>query len=277
MEAVDHLVSGKSFEIWECSKCNLRFTQQVPGPEQIGKYYKSEQYVSHSETQKGIINRLYHYVRSLTLADKRRLILSTTQLDKGGLLDIGSGTGAFVHYMKTNGWSITGLEPDESARLNARQLHQVDLDTPEKFFSFPDESFDAITMWHVLEHVHTLHEYMDQLKKLIRPTGKIFIAVPNYLSFDASFYKNNWAAYDVPRHLYHFSESSMFELLERHGLKLSATRPMWYDSFYISMLSEKYISGKGNLARSIGIGFLSNLMAFVDKERCSSLTYVITK
>ncbi|HLK28432.1 MAG TPA: class I SAM-dependent methyltransferase [Puia sp.] len=223
------------------------------------------------------MNRLYHFVRKLTLADKRRLILSVTRLENGKLLDIGAGTGAFVDHMQSNGWQTIGLEPDEAARKNAKELHKVNLLPPEAFSRFPADSFDVVTMWHVLEHVHNLHDYIEQLKNIIKPDGRIFIAVPNYECYDASFYKNFWAAYDVPRHLYHFSEEAMFQLLKKHGLKLHATRPMWYDSFYISLLSEKYKMQKRNSIRGIFIGLISNLKAFVDKEKCSSLIYIIGK
>ena len=277
LAVTDFLVSAKEFEIWECGRCTLRFTQNVPDANSIGQYYQSDNYISHSETSKGLINSLYHFVRKLTLADKRRLILSVTQMDNGKILDIGAGTGAFINHMESNGWLATGLEPDEAARQNAQELYKVNLLTPDTFFQFPADSFDVITMWHVLEHVHDLHEYIEQLKKILKPNGRIFIAVPNYTSYDASFYKGFWAAYDVPRHLYHFSPEAVFQLLNKHNLQLHATRGMWYDSFYISMLSEKYKKKKKNLIRSFFVGFLSNLKAFVDKERCSSLIYIIGK
>jgi len=277
LTATDYLVSEKQFEIWQCENCTLRFTQNAPDAQSISQYYKSENYISHSATSKGLINSLYHFVRKITLADKRRLILSVMQMENGKILDIGAGTGAFVHYMQSNGWRATGLEPDEAARQNALTLNEVNLLTPDAFYQFPPDSFDVITMWHVLEHVHDLHDYMEQLKKILKPGGRIFIAVPNYTSYDASFYKNFWAAYDVPRHLYHFSPEAMFRLLGVHNLLLHATRVMWYDSFYISLLSEKYKKQKRNLVRGFFIAFISNLKAFVDKDKCSSLIYIIGK
>jgi 2-polyprenyl-3-methyl-5-hydroxy-6-metoxy-1,4-benzoquinol methylase len=277
LSATDHLVSGKDFEIWECESCTFRFTQNIPDAASIGKYYQSDNYISHSETSKGIVNRLYHFVRGLTLADKRRLILSVTQLENGKLLDIGAGTGAFVHHMQANGWQTIGLEPDEAARKNAKELNNVNLLPSEAFMRFQSDTFDVVTMWHVLEHVHDLHHYIEQLKNIIKPGGRIFIAVPNYECYDASFYKSDWAAYDVPRHLYHFSEEAMYKLLEKHNLKLHATRPMWYDSFYISLLSEKYKKHKRNSIRGIFVGLISNIKAFINKEKCSSLIYIIGK
>jgi len=271
-------VSHESFAIWQCGQCTLRFTQDIPDAASIGPYYKSENYISHSNTNEGLVNRLYHMVRRQTLNDKYRLIHGTTRLRKGRLLDIGAGTGAFAGYMQEQGWEVTGLEPDDSARAVARTDHKVELLGMDQLFNLPADSFDAITLWHVLEHVHDLHPYMERLKSLVRRHGRIFIAVPNYTSYDARVYKEMWAAYDVPRHLYHFSPDAMERLLTQHGLQLQFSSPMWYDSIYISMLSEKYRNqGRGNAIRSGFIGVLSNMKAFVNKSHCSSLTYVIGK
>lgn len=277
LSAMDHTVSGESFPIWHCNDCGLRFTQDVPGAAGIGPYYQSEDYISHSNTSKGFINRLYQRVRKKTLRAKRKLIEESTGLINGSLLDVGSGTGAFVHEMKERGWQVTGLEPDQGARKVAKESFAVELEDIRTFFELPAESFDAITLWHVLEHVHELHGYMDQLKKLLKKEGRIFIAVPNYTSKDAAIYQEYWAAYDVPRHLYHFSPRSMSRLAARHGLKLQACKPMWYDSFYISMLSSKYKNGKTNLMAAFLNGLRSNAKVLGNVQRCSSLIYVLGK
>ncbi|MDR3714530.1 MAG: class I SAM-dependent methyltransferase [Puia sp.] len=279
LTATDHTVSHRSFGIAECGNCTLRFTQDVPDASSIGAYYRSDDYISHTETSEGLINRLYHMVRKQTLSVKRRLISLATRHNSGTLLDIGAGTGAFVKYMHDNGWTTTGLEPDEAAREKARSVHKVNLLPAEELYMLPAGHFNVITLWHVLEHVHDLHPYLEQLKALLKPGGRIFIAVPNYTSYDAGRYKGNWAAYDVPRHLYHFSPLSIDYLLENHGLLLHATQAMWYDSFYISLLSEKYKRGNssGNFIGGAITGALSNLKAFVDKSKCSSLIYVIGK
>jgi len=270
-------VSQKIFSIWECSNCTLRFTQDVPDAASIGVYYQSENYISHTNTRKGLVNSLYHMVRKQTLSDKHRLLCSATRMKHGKLLDIGAGTGSFVAYMKQNDWDVTGLEPDETAREVALTQNDVQLSPVSDFYSLPPDSYDAITLWHVLEHVHDLHAYVGQLARLLKKEGRIFIAVPNYTSHDAAVYHGAWAAYDVPRHLYHFSPDAMEDLLNRHGLQLQVTRPMWYDSFYISMLSEKYLNSRGNVLRAVFNGFVSDVKAFVDKSRCSSLVYVIGK
>jgi SAM-dependent methyltransferase len=277
LNAVDHTVSHEQFAIWQCQDCGLRFTQDVPDAASIGPYYQSEEYISHSNTTKGLINRLYHLVRRQTLADKRGLIQSATRLKQGRLLDIGAGTGAFAGYMQEHGWEVTGLEPEAVARERALADHMVRLEDMDQLGALPAESYDAITLWHVLEHVHDLHPYLERLKALVNKGGRIFIAVPNYTSYDASVYSAAWAAYDVPRHLYHFSPDSMERLLTGHGLQLHYSQPMWYDSFYISMMSEKYLNGKGNMPAAVYRGLVSNIKAFVDKSKCSSLIYVAGK
>ena len=275
LTAKDHTVSQDYFDIWECSTCSIRFTQAVPDQDEIGKYYQSENYISHSDTKKGLINALYHTVRKFTLLRKRNLIKKYTGIGEGKILDIGCGSGAFLNTMRFSDWEITGLEPDESARKKAKEVYGLQIDPSEKLFQLEPKSYDAITMWHVLEHVHKLNDYLDQLKKLLKPGGKIFIAVPNYTSYDADKYGKDWAAYDVPRHLYHFSPKAMNGLLTRHGLQLTGMKPMWYDSFYVSMLSEKYRTGHSNVLRAVWNGYVSNWNAFWDKQKCSSIIYII--
>jgi len=273
--ATDYTVSKKEFDIYECAGCSLRFTQNIPGMQSIGAYYQSSEYISHTDSKKGFINRVYHFVRRLTLSGKRKIIFSSSGLNSGKLLDIGAGTGAFAHYMQQYNWQVTGMEPDETTRQRAASLHNINLLPADVFYDLSPLSFDVITMWHVLEHVHDLHKYIDQLKNVLKDNGTIFIAVPNYTSYDANVYKEYWAAYDVPRHLYHFSPESIRKLLSQHGLSLQNVKPMWFDSFYISFLSEKYKNG--NLPRGFINGFFSNCNALFNKERCSSLIYVIRK
>ena len=270
----DYTVSGEEFEIWECHHCTQRFNQNVPDKEAIGKYYQSENYISHSDTSKGFINNLYHKVRKRTLVQKKNLVENTTGKKQGNILDMGAGTGAFLHTMKEAGWNTTGLEPDRTAREKALELHGLYLQNADNLHLLPLKSFDAVTMWHVLEHVHDLHEYIEQLKKLLNNSGKLFIAVPNYTSYDASVYKEFWAAYDVPRHLYHFSPVSMKTLLEKHGMKVDQMKPMWYDSVYVSLLSEQYKSGRSNVVKGFATGAISNLKALSDTGKCSSVIYI---
>jgi 2-polyprenyl-3-methyl-5-hydroxy-6-metoxy-1,4-benzoquinol methylase len=277
LKVKDHSVSGEIFEIFECPQCGLRLTRGAPPDDKIGRYYQSEDYISHSNTRKGIVNNLYHWVRNHTLASKYHLVKRATGLKHGLHLDIGAGTGAFVQYMDLHGWKSEGIEPDENARARALADHGTKLLPATEFYRFPAEIFDAISLWHVLEHVHDLYPYLNQIKNLLKPTGLVFIAVPNYTSYDAVKYGANWAAYDVPRHLYHFSPASMKWLLKAAGFQLKEMVPMWYDSFYISLLSEKYAGGSGSLLKGFFSGAFSNMKAIGDKEKCSSLIYVVGK
>lgn len=273
----DQTVSGEWFGIDECKDCGLRFTQEVPDENSIGRYYQSEDYISHTETSKGLINRIYLMVRKRTLKKKRKLVLSITNLQSGKILDLGSGTGAFLNEMAKNGWDATGLEPSEDARKFAKRTYNINLRNNDELFSLPANSFDAITLWHVLEHIHQLHRTMQQLKNLLKENGKLIIAVPNYTSLDQKIYQENWAAYDVPRHLYHFSPQSMNILATKNGMKIIEHKPMWFDSFYISLLSSKYKTGKTNWIAAAWNGLRSNFKAIGDKKKCSSIIYVITK
>lgn len=277
LQVRDHSVSKEYFNISECSRCSLRYTSNAPTSEKIGIYYESENYISHSNTRKGIVNSMYHAVRRRTLASKYHLIEKSTGIKLGHHLDIGAGTGAFVQYMNEHGWKSTGIEPDLKARELAQTLHFTRLLPAQDFENLIPESFDAISMWHVLEHVHDLYPYMEQIKKILKPRGQVFIAVPNYTSYDGMKYGANWAAYDVPRHLYHFSPASMKWLLDAAGFQLAEIVPMWWDSFYISLLSEKYAGGKAALPSGFFSGAVSNMKAYADKEKCSSLIYVAKK
>lgn len=274
LSAKDYTVSGELFKIWECKNCTLRFTQNVPGKEEISKYYQSENYISHSDTSKGFINSLYHIVRKRTLIQKKKLIIKATGKGTGKILDLGCGTGAFLATMQHANWICSGIEPDENARKKAQELYGLQVMKEDEFYNFPSETFDAITLWHVLEHVHDLHPYIQQLRKLLAPDGKLFIAVPNYTSADEKMYNEYWAAYDVPRHLYHFSPKAMRQLMDEHGLKIEKMKPMWYDSVYVSMLSEQYKTGSQHPVRALINGAVSNVEAIFNQQKCSSLIYI---
>lgn len=277
LTAEDFTVSHECFSIWHCNNCTARFTQDAPAQHAIGPYYQSDAYISHSDTKKGMVNTLYHTVRKITLTGKRKLINTQTSRLGGNILDIGCGTGAFLNEMKQNGWNITGLEPDATAREKAKTLYGITPQESHRLFDLVLQTYDAITMWHVLEHVHELQAYIQQVEKLLAPGGKLFIAVPNYTSYDAAVYKEFWAAYDVPRHLYHFSPKSIDALLINYNLQLKKIRPMWFDSFYVSLLSEQYKNGKRNIFKAFWNGFVSNFKAMAHKHKCSSVIYIIER
>jgi 2-polyprenyl-3-methyl-5-hydroxy-6-metoxy-1,4-benzoquinol methylase len=242
----DNTASQEFFDIYHCSNCQVRFTQNPPSEASIGEYYKSENYISHTDTSKGLVNRLYQAVRNFSINQKKKLIEKTTGLTKGNLLDVGSGTGYFAAAMQKAGWQTTGLEPDEGARNVAMQQHSLNLLPANELFNLPGKKFDAITLWHVLEHVYDLKKYITTFKNLLADNGKLFIAVPNYTSYDAMSYGTDWAGYDVPRHLYHFTPQTMQWLMRESGFRIIDIKPMWFDSFYVSLLSSKYKNGSPN-------------------------------
>ncbi|MCZ2223987.1 MAG: class I SAM-dependent methyltransferase [Chitinophagales bacterium] len=273
----DYTVSKETFPVWQCNSCSIRFTQDIPDENSISPYYKSVDYISHSDTNEGIINKLYHTIRKFTLKSKRALIEQQTKIKKGNLLDIGAGTGAFVNVMQDAGWQVKGLESDETARKIAFQKFNYNFQLANTLYNLEKEQYDAITLWHVLEHVHDLHGYMQKFYELLKPNGKLFIAVPNYTSADAIMYKKYWAAYDVPRHLYHFSPNSIDFLAKKYNFLITAYKAMWFDSFYISMLSEKYQTGQENFLMAVINGCISNFKTLFDVKRCSSIIYVLQK
>jgi 2-polyprenyl-3-methyl-5-hydroxy-6-metoxy-1,4-benzoquinol methylase len=277
LDIQDYTVSQEVFEVWHCDDCSFRFTQNIPAASKIGPYYQSTNYVSHSDTQEGLIHRVYHMVRTHTLKVKRKLIQKATGKKAGALLDVGAGTGAFSKTMKDAGWNVTGLEPDDTARKNALEKNGLNLLDPNNLYQLEHDAYDAITMWHVLEHVHDLHGYLEKYHSILRKEGRLVIAVPNYTSYDATVYQQYWAAYDVPRHLYHFSPESMSKLAANKGFKISAIKPMWFDSFYVAMLSEQYKTGKNQYLSAVWIGFISNLKAIFNSKKCSSVIYILEK
>ncbi len=277
LTAKDFTVSHQLFEVWHCNNCTLRFTQNVPPVNEIGPYYQSENYVSHSDTNEGLINRLYHFIRNYTLKTKLKLVQQATDLATGKLLDVGAGTGYFSRTMKAANWEVTALEPDATARRTAMEKDGLELQDTSNLYYLESNQFDVITMWHVLEHVHDLQGYLTKFHEVLKPNGRLIIAVPNYTSYDATHYSENWAAYDVPRHLYHFSPQSIDTLAKLKGFTVKAYKPMWFDSFYVSMLSEQYKNGKRNLLAAVWNGLFSNLKMIGNSKNCSSVIYVLAK
>ncbi|MGZ4115982.1 MAG: methyltransferase domain-containing protein [Bacteroidia bacterium] len=271
----DNTVSRETFQIVQCNSCGFKFTNPRPEEDKLGAYYKSEDYVSHSNTKKGFINSTYQSVRKYTLLKKLQLI--SKYYKTGKILDIGCGTGEFLNTCKNAQWETFGIEPDPDAKKMASTNFGLDVKAETEIKNLEAEKFDVISMWHVLEHVPKLNERIEDLKRLIKPNGLIIIAVPNCNSLDAKIYKENWAAYDVPRHLYHFTPKDIEQIFRNHGLELFKILPMIFDSYYVSMLSEKIKTGRTNIIRSTWNGFRSNLSAMGSGKTYSSQIYLIRK
>ncbi len=271
----DNTVSRETFDIVECISCGFKFTNPRPDEDKLGAYYKSDEYVSHSNSSKGFVHSIYQIVRKYTLLKKLQLI--SKYYKTGNILDIGCGTGEFLKTFKDAKWKTFGIEPSLDVREIAIKNYGLDIRGEAEIKKLETEGFDVITMWHVLEHVPELNDRIDDLKRLIKPEGIIVIAVPNCTSFDADVYKENWAAYDVPRHLYHFVPNDIETVFNNHGLKVFKVLPMLFDSFYVSLLSEKYRTEKSNIFRALWIGLRSNISALKSGKKYSSQIYLIRK
>ena len=276
LECKDYTVSNELFTLLLDTESDLLITSPQPNLEDLPKYYKSEAYISHTDSKKGIFDKIYQFVKSYTIKKKVKLINTTTDSKEKSLLDIGCGTGDFLVVCKKQNWNITGIEPDN----DAQKLAQKKLSTTPLFSDIndldSDSKFDVITMWHVLEHVPNLEEYILLLKQHLKKDGTLIIAVPNYKSYDAAHYGKFWAAYDVPRHLWHFSQKTIHLLFSTIDMEVKKTLPMKFDSFYVSLLSEKYQSGKSKPVTAFFVGLKSNCKARSTKEY-SSLIYLLKK
>ncbi len=273
-EIKDFSISRESFGLWNCRDCGFVFTQDTPILEKIGRYYDSNIYISHSDTDKGIINNIYHRIRKLMLSRKQKLV--EKQYPSGNLLDYGTGTGYFAQQMSKSGWNVTALEISPAAREKAYELFKIKAGPPDKIKSY-HQHFQVITLWHVLEHVHDLLELKADLINALAPEGILVVAVPNRKSFDARYYGKYWAAFDVPRHLWHFSQTDI-ENLFLPEFKLEKIHRMPFDAYYVSILSEKYRdSGILGMIRALIIASLSNLNSIFASSKSSSIIYILKK
>jgi 2-polyprenyl-3-methyl-5-hydroxy-6-metoxy-1,4-benzoquinol methylase len=263
----DYSVSKETFDLYQDDALDMLITFPQPSLANLGKYYESEDYISHTDNKRSLFEKSYHFIKSIALKNKLNLI-NSLQPNKGKILDIGAGTGEFLLVAKNDGWQTIGIEPSERAKSIAlnKGVSIVELTT-----ELEDQYFDVISMWHVLEHVPDLNKQIKELKRLLKPTGTLIIAVPNFKSFDAKHYGKFWAAYDVPIHFWHFSKTAIKLLFEKEQMKLEKVLPMKFDSFYVSLLSEKYKSGKMNFVKAFFIGLTSNLLAKKNLEYSSHI------
>jgi 2-polyprenyl-3-methyl-5-hydroxy-6-metoxy-1,4-benzoquinol methylase len=253
----DYSVSKETFDLYYEETLDMLITHPQPSLENLGKYYESEDYISHTDNKRSLFEKLYHFIKSIALKNKLNLI-NSLQPNKGRILDIGAGTGDFLSVAKNDGWQTIGVEPSDRAKAIAKRKGVSFVSATSEL---ENHSFDVISMWHVLEHIPELDKQIKELKRLLKPTGTLIIAVPNFKSFDAKHYGKFWAAYDVPIHFWHFSKTAIKLLFEKEEMKLEKVLPMKFDSFYVSLLSEKYKSGKMNFIKAFFIGLQSNLKA----------------
>lgn len=272
LKSKDHGHSQEDFSINECNSCGFRFTSPIPTEEEIGRYYNSEDYISHTDSNRGVVNKVYKRVRNYSIKKKFQLTNSLTT-DKT-LLDIGCGTGDFLSYVKDQNWTVKGLEPDKGARAICK-TKGLEIQHTDSLFELAEKSFSVITMWHVLEHVYHLNRDLTQIIKLLKDDGFLIVAVPNCSSYDAKKYESYWAAYDLPIHLYHFRPNDIRALAKKHDLEIDRILPMKFDSYYVSMLSEQYKGG--SKLSAFFSGLKSNRLAKTNGETYSSQIYVLKK
>lgn len=275
----DYALTQENFELYHNQELDMLLTIPKPTNEELGRFYENSEYLPHTDSNKSLFDKLYQYVKRNAISNKVVLLNSLKPSSKT-LLDIGTGTGDFLLACKNNGWEVAGIEPNQKARLLAQDklskdeskvhLHES-LKSLDESLSNPPKEFDVITMWHVLEHVPDVENYIKQLKSLLKPNGTLIIAVPNFKSYDAFYYGKFWAAYDVPRHLYHFSKKSIAKLFGKEQMEVVKTFPMKMDSFYVSLLSEKIKTGKMNFFMGFLIGLQSNIKALISDEYSSHI------
>ena len=272
INCIDYTMSKENFTIVSCETCEFKFTNPRPEDEKLGNYYKSDDYISHTNNKIGVFNKLYHYARKKSINIKLKLIKHKASGKK--ILDIGSGTGEFLKASESLGYSGIGIEPSEIARNNAIKNHNLKISKDTSLKQFEANEFDVITMWHVLEHVSDLNNTIKDILKIIKKDGKLIVGVPNHNSYDAKFYGKYWAAWDVPIHLWHFSKKSIEEIMKKHNFKLVKTKPMIFDSFYVSLLSEEYKKGDKKFIQGFIVGLISNIFGTFTNNGHSSIIYI---
>jgi 2-polyprenyl-3-methyl-5-hydroxy-6-metoxy-1,4-benzoquinol methylase len=270
----DTLVSQESFAIVKCKDCKILFTNPRPDAASLPAYYQSDDYISHTNKGNNLINLIYKIVRNFTIRSKYSII--TQKIKNGKILDVGCGTGDFLHYCQKKSWEVTGVETNPIARELTKEKGIKNIYSSYQEIE-ENETFDVITLWHVLEHIPDLTEAINTFKKSLKKDGLLVIALPNRDSLDALVYNENWAAYDVPRHLYHFNQESFGKLMKKNKLKIIQIQPMKWDAFYISLLSEKIQHNKINYLKAIKQGWDSNKWAEKNNGNYSSLTYIVQK
>ncbi|MDD4602413.1 MAG: class I SAM-dependent methyltransferase [Bacteroidales bacterium] len=273
LKVTDSFLSQEEFSILQCDFCELKFVNPRPTREEIGNYYLSDDYISHDSDKKDLLSNVYRLARKFAIRKKYGIIKKENSPKR--LLDIGCGTGEFLKYCQEQGLDVFGYEPNIKARCHAILKNKLDIKESLTDFKSMAGSFQCVTMWHVLEHVHDLTETLESVKKLLTPEGLLVIAVPNCNSWDARYYKQFWAAYDVPRHLFHFTEQSMKQLAQKSNFEISQILPQKLDSYYVSMLSEKYCTGRSNYFNAFLRGLTSNFEAKNPNFRHSSLIYLL--
>lgn len=272
LKTQDYFYTREEFSLSKCNNCGFVFTNPIP--ENLGRYYDTEEYLSHDTANVNIISKIYGFIRNLNISRKYNIVSS--YVPRGTILDIGCGTGELLAFFKKKGWKTKGVEPNQKARHTAISNNNVDVIGEDEINQIDPESQDVVSMWHVLEHIEELNTRIEQVKGLTSKNGLMIFALPNLNSPDSKKYGKHWAGLDVPRHLYHFTEDSFSRLMDKHNLRLIKSIPMKFDAYYVSMLSEKYLKNSFGIIRAIFSGFSSNTKA-KKNNNYSSMIFVVKK
>jgi len=275
LDCIDHSTTKEKFTIVSCETCEFTFTNPRPKDNSLGRYYKSDMYISHTNNTKGLFNWMYHTVRKYAIGTKLNLLKRTSK--NKNHLDIGCGTGEFLNACKNAGYNTKGIEPSELARKQAIKNFNLSVSENTNLDQFKENQFNSISMWHVLEHVPSINKTIEEFNRILSEKGKVIIAVPNHKSWDANYYKEFWAGWDVPIHLWHFSKLSIEKIFNNYNFKLLEKKPMLFDSFYVSILSEEFKTGNKKFINGLMIGLISNIIGIFTKRGCSSIIYVFEK
>lgn len=276
-QAKDHLVSGREFLIKQCITCGMAWTVDPPAEEEAGKYYASDEYISHTDSKQSLTDRLYHLARGFMLGRKGKLVDYAVRKSTGVIIDIGSGTGYFAAFMQKRGWQVTGIELSEQARNYSVERFGIRAIGPQQVSDLPSAYADCITFWHVLEHLYDPAGWLGEVRRILKDDGRCIIALPNFASADAEWFGKRWAALDVPRHLWHFTPEAFRQFVTKQGFDCERTSALPLDLFYISSLSYRN-TGKGlPLARGVMTGAVIALRSLFHRESASSLVYVLRK
>lgn len=271
----DHSTSKEFFSIVSCETCSFVFTNPRPKNSSLSKYYNSKSYISHTNKKDGFFNWMYQAARKYAI--KKKVLLLQKHSKTKNHLDFGCGTGEFLNACRKNGFNVKGVEPSKKARSQAIKNYKLDVREDSSLKGFNNHQFNSISLWHVLEHVPELTKTVSEIKRVLDDNGVLIIAVPNHKSWDAKHYKELWAAWDVPIHLWHFSKNSIELLFKNHGFKLIKTKPMLLDSFYVALLSEEYKTGKKKFIKAFIVGLISNIIGLLTEKGCSSTIYIFKK
>lgn len=268
----DHFLSQEVFEIKNTEWPGVKKTSPIPL--YLDKYYESKNYISHYQERKTLKNRLYKFFQLFNLKYKKNILKNL--VPKGSkVLDYGAGAGEFANLLQHD-FETLAFEPNNNAAfflikklITGKVIQNLD--------EIENKSLSAITLWHVLEHIPDPKNILKVFWDKLEDGGYLVLALPNPNSLDAKIYQEYWAAWDVPRHLYHYNENGIKEITKDYFL-LKATKPLILDAYYISWISEKYQKKNPIMAFIKGVwnGYKSNKKAKKTGEYSSKI-YVLKK